>query len=229
MRVIAECTDGFEAADAIACLRPDVVFLDVFLPRLGGFAVCARLGELRPHIVFVSAASEHAARAYELPAIDYVLKPFDDHRLLAAVERVFRAKALRPSVPAEELRMLLGEIRGGKLEHLAVRSRRAILLLPLHDINRIEAHDNLVRIHLVGQTHLVRSILHAMASRLPAHRFMRVHREAIVNLAKVEEVVPWRRGDLRLVLYDRSVVPLGRRYCKDFEERLRSERLNVEQ
>jgi two-component system LytT family response regulator len=228
VRVVAECSDGLQAVDAIVRLRPDVAFLNVRLPRLDGFEVCARLGELRPHIVFISTTSDDAARAYELPAIDYLLKPFDDHRLLAAVERVVRAKAARPSMPAEELRMLLREIRGGKIAHLAVRSHRAILLLPVHDINWLEGHNNSVRIHVAGRTHLVRGTLNEMETRLPADRFMRVHRGAIVNLARVEEVVPWLHGDFRLVLYDRSVVPLGRRYHKGFEERLRIERLKVE-
>jgi two-component system LytT family response regulator len=225
--VIAECSDGLQAVDAIARLRPDAAFLDVGLPGLDGFAVCARLGELRPHVVFVSSSREDAARAFELPALDYVLKPFDDYRLLAAVERVFRAQAARPSMPADELRMLLREIRGGRVEHLPVRCRRATLLLPLDEINWIEAQNSSVRIHHGGQAHSMRATLTELEGRLPGDRFMRVHREAIVNLARVEEVMPWLSGDFRLVLYDRSVVPLGRRYRKDFEERLLVERLKA--
>jgi DNA-binding LytR/AlgR family response regulator len=226
VQVIAECSDDSQAMDAIARLRPDVAFVDVLLPRLGGFALCARLGELRPHIVFVSASTEHAARAFELPALDYILKPFDEHRLLAAAERAFRAQAARPSMPAEELRMLLRELRGRSVEQLAVHSGRTIVLLPLHEINWLETHMKSVRIHLADQTHLVRGTLSEMEGRLP-DRFMRVHREAIVNLTRVKEVVPWR-DDFRLVLYDGSVVPLGRRHRKDFEARLHIQRLKAE-
>jgi two-component system, LytTR family, response regulator len=229
LRVVAECADGFQAAESIGRLRPDVAFLDVQLAGLDGFAVCGQVGEFRPQIVFTSSSAEGAVRAYELPALDFILKPFADHRLLASVERVRQAMAARVAgIPAEELRALLREIRGGRPEHLAVRSRRAILLLPLAEINWVEAQNTAVRIHAGRRSHVLRSSLTEIEGRLPNDRFMRVHREAIVNLGRVQELLPWLHGDFRIVLYDGTMVPLGRRYRKDLEARLSIEKLRVE-
>jgi two-component system LytT family response regulator len=229
VRVVAECADGFQAAESIARLRPDVAFLDVQLPGLDGFAVCGQLGDFRPQVVFTSSSAEGAVQAYEIPAVDFLLKPFADHRLLQSLDRVRQATAMRVAgMPAEELRTLLREIRGGRPEHLAVRSRRAIKLLPVAEINWIEAQNTAVRIHAGRRSHVLRSSMTEIEGRLPSDRFMRVHREAIVNLSRVQELLPWLHGDFRIVLYDGTMVPLGRRYRKDLESRLSIERLRVE-
>src|SRR5579859_4627745 len=107
LRVVGECENGFEAAAAIDRLRPDVVFLDVHLMGMDGFAVCDHAGETRPHVVFTSSTAEGAVRAFERSALDFILKPFADHRLLTSLERVRQAVAVRNAgVPAEELRAL---------------------------------------------------------------------------------------------------------------------------
>jgi two-component system, LytTR family, response regulator len=229
LRVVAECTDGFQAADSIGRHRPDVAFLDLQLAGMDGLAVCGQFGEFRPQIVFTSSTAEGAVRAFELPAVDFVLKPFADHRLLASIERVRQAVAAKVGrVPVEEFRALLRETVGGRPEHLAVRSRRVILLLPLADISWVEAQGTSVRIHAGRKSHMLRSSLTAIEERLPADRFMRVHREAIVNLGRVQELLPWLHGDLRIVLCDGTMVPLARRYRKDLESKLSIARLPAE-
>jgi two-component system LytT family response regulator len=229
MRVIAECADGFRATESIGRLRPDVAFLDAQLAGLDGFAVCGEFSEYRPQIVFTSSTAEGAVRAFELAALDYLLKPFADHRLLLSVERIREATTARVAgVPADELRALAREIRGGRREHLAVRSRRAILLLPLGDINWVEAQNAGVRIHAGRRSHVLRSSLTEIEGRLPKDRFLRVHREAIVNLDRVQELLPWLHGDLRIVLNDGTMVPLGRRYRKKLESGLSIERSRCE-
>ena len=229
LRLIAECADGFQAAASMGRLRPDVAFLDVQLAGMDAFAVCSQMGEFRPQLVFTSSTAEGAVRAFELSALDFVVKPFADHRLLASVERVRHALAVSGGGPtAEELRTLLREIRGGRPEQLAVRSQRAILLLPLAEINWVEAQNTAVRIYAGRKSHLMRSSLTEIEGRLPSDRFMRVHREAIVNLGRVQELLPWLHGDYRIVLCDGTMVPLGRRYRKDLEARLSIERLRVD-
>src|SRR5579863_696502 len=117
-RVVADCTDGFEAATAIARLRPSAAFLDVNLPGLDGFSVCGQLGDMRPEIVFFGSAAADAVRAFELPALDYILKPFGDHRFQVSVERVRAAVAARlGGAQSLEFHMLLREIRARNPEH----------------------------------------------------------------------------------------------------------------
>jgi two-component system LytT family response regulator len=221
LQIVGECENGFQAATAIERLQPDVVFLDVHLLGMDGFAVCDHVGDTRPHIVFTSSTAEGAVGAFERSALDYLLKPFADHRLLASVERVREAMAERNAgVPAEELRALLREIRNGRPEHLAVRSQRATVLLPVAEIDWVEAQKTTVRIYASRKSHVFRSSLTDIERRLPGDRFIRVHREAIVNLARVQELLPWMHGDIRMVLYDGTMVPVGRHYRKNLETRL---------
>jgi two-component system, LytTR family, response regulator len=221
IHIVAECADGLRAAAAIGRLRPDVAFLNLQLSGLDGFAVCGQIGEWQPHLVFTSETTQGAVRAFELRALDFVVKPFPDHRLMVSVERVRQAMAAaNGDLHPEELRAQLREIRDGRPEQLAVRSRRAIVLLPMTAITWVEAQNAAVRVHLGRKSHVVRSTLAEIENRLPHDRFMRVHREAIVNLSRVQELLRWLRGDFRIVLSDGTMVPLGRRYRKDLEARL---------
>jgi two-component system LytT family response regulator len=229
IQVVAECSDGFEAASTIARLRPQVAFLGMQLEGLDGLGVCGQLGESRPEIVIVGSSSADAVRAYELPAIDFLLKPFSDYRLQIAVDRVREAIAKRfPGISADEVRSLFRELRGGRPEHLAVRAQGTVKLLPLGEISWIEAENKNVRIHARRRSHVIRASLTDLEEKLPRDRFKRVHREAIVNLTTVQEITPWQRADFRIVLYDGSIVPLGRRYRKDFEASLLIERLKYD-
>jgi two-component system LytT family response regulator len=223
VRIVAECTDGLQAFEAIARLRPHLAFLDVPLPHLDAFALCGRLGDLAPRVVFVTASGEHAARAFDLPALDYILKPFTDPRLFAAVDRA-REEIGR----SKTVRTLLREIQGRGSELLVVRSRGSRLhLLPLHEIVWVESHGTFVSIYTNERSHMTSSSIGEMEARLPTERFMRVNREAILNLAQVDEVRK-TRNDFELVLLDGTVLPLGRRYRKTFEERISRGRLAFE-
>jgi two-component system LytT family response regulator len=222
VRILAECSDGLQAAQAIARLRPDVAFLDVKMAGLDGLAVCDQLAGLHAKVVFVTAHSEYAVRAFELCALDYVLKPYADARLFLAVERARAAlRTDSAGTPNGELRSLLRDVRTGTLDQLAVRSKHAVLLVPIADIDWIEGADDYVRVHAAGQAHLIRSTMAEMERRLPADHFVRVQRAAIVNVLRVRELRNWLHKDLRIVLNDGTLVPLSQRYRKALAERLR--------
>jgi two-component system LytT family response regulator len=221
VRVIAECENGLETVRAIELFNPEVAFLDIRMPGLDGIALCDKLAESHPFVVFVTAFSEYAVRAFELRAVDYVLKPYSDERLKEAVARVRTAAAAGANgAPLGEVLDALRTLRSDRIEHLAIRTRRSIILVPVGDVDWIGAADNYVRLHIGKQAHLIRATMTDMESRLPLDRFLRVHREVIVNLTRVHELRPSAHGDFRIVLHDGSLLPLSRRYRRAFEERL---------
>jgi two-component system, LytTR family, response regulator len=223
VRIVAECSDGPQTLDAISRLRPQLAFMDVQLPRLDAFTLFARLGDLAPRVVLVTASPEYAARAFDIPALDFIVKPYSDHRLLAALDR-----AQETIGSAAAARTLLREVRGRGNELLVVRSRGNHLhLLPMHEIVWIESHGTSVRVHTTNKSHVVPHTIGEMEARLPKERFMRVNREAILNLAQIDEVRRVR-SDFELVLLDGSALALGRRYRKNFEQRIEMGRLALD-
>jgi len=193
--VVGECGDGREAVDAIRRLEPALVFLDVRLPDMSGFEVIERVGAGRkPVVIFVTAYDVHAVQAFEVEALDYVLKPIDSERLAQAVARARRR---------------LGSGGGARL---AVRDRGRTVLLDPNDVTRIEADGDYVRVHAVGATYLVRETLAAMEARLDGARFVRIHRSTIVQLQYVRQLR--RRHDARFVvtLADGTRLTSSRRY-----------------
>jgi two-component system LytT family response regulator len=208
--VVGEATNGLEAVERVESLRPELVLLDVQMPGLDGFEVLAALqdGEL-PHVVFVTAHDEHAVRAFEVRALDYLLKPVDRGRLRSAVDRVIEAG--RPGRDA--LRVLEDRPTAtSPLERFLVRERGRLRLVPVGDVDWIGAAGNYVELHVGDHTHLVRGTLNELESRLPERRFARVHRSTIVNLDRVRELQPWSHGDLLLVLHGGTELRLSRRY-----------------
>jgi two-component system LytT family response regulator len=190
--IAGECADGLAAVAAIEELAPDVVLLDVQMPEMDGFGVleCAR-PRRPPHVIFVTAHEEHALRAFEVAALDYVLKPFEDGRLFAALARAReRAPASWP---------------------LVVRMKGRRVLLRPDEIAWIEAAGYCARVHARGTAHALRESLDALERRLDPDRFRRVHRSAIVNLDHVAELGRAPSGAWRARLLDGTLVPISRR------------------
>jgi two-component system LytT family response regulator len=209
--VVAEAGNGAEAVAAIRKHRPELVFLDVQMPSLDGFAVIEQIGVDRmPAVVFVTAHDRHALKAFDVHAVDYLLKPFDTPRFDRAVERVRERSAGAPA--AREFRALLDTMREQRsyTERLLVQDRDRTLLVNVRDLIWIEAADNYVRLHLAGANYLLHDSIRSLEQRLDPATFLRVHRSAIVHLDRIREIQQWFGGGRMLILSDGSRVTVSR-------------------
>jgi two-component system LytT family response regulator len=200
--VVGESVGGAEAAAAVVRLQPHVIFLDIRIPDLDGFRVLESLApELIPEVVFVTAHDEYAVKAFEVHALDYVLKPFTRRRFDAAVERVrqrLQNEAREPRTRFLEWLRQTSEA-GRDPDRLVVKSNGRILFLPAIQIEWIEAQGDYAVVH-AKENHLVRDTMHGLESRLNPRRFVRIHRSAIINLDFVGEMKPIWSGDYRVTL-----------------------------
>lgn len=215
VRVVGEAANGAEAIERIRKMRPDLVFLDVQMPGMDGFAVIEKLREGLPTaVVFVTAHDEYAIRAFEVEALDYLLKPFDRLRLRQTLDRVRRQLRQEPGEFVEKLRRLLaaGSDARRPLRRLAIRSGGRIQSLPVNDVQWFEAADNYLKIHTGRAVHLLRETLSELERRLDPDVFIRVHRSAIVKIDGIREVESLFHGDYEVVLRTGARVPVGRKY-----------------
>jgi len=225
VQVIAECSDGREAAAAIREHAPDLVFLDIQIPELDGFEVLSSLDlDELPVIVFVTAYDEYALRAFDVHALDYLLKPVARERFRETLERARgRVREHRAAgVVDERLLALHAERQAGPLParyltRIAVRTAGRAYFVRADEIDWIEAADNYARLHAAGTSHLVRETLRTLEAKLDPRAFLRVHRSAIVNVDAIRELQPWFHGDHVMILRSGARLTCSRRY----DERLR--------
>lgn len=217
IEVVGECGDGAAAIDAITGLAPDLIFLDIQMPEVGGFDVVEAIGVARmPAVVFVTAYDEHALRAFDVHAVDYVLKPIDGNRFRIAVERARRRLALATAqVDRSRIAAALEEL--GRPVHdyakrLAIKGDGRVILVDVDDVDRFEAAGNYVEVHSGARHHLLRETMTSLEARLDPARFVRVSRSSIVNAARVRELQPMFSGDFAVVLRDGTKVAGSRRY-----------------
>lgn len=216
---IAGACSGIDAAAQIAQTKPDLVFLDVQMPGVDGFDVIAQVGlAAMPPIVFVTAYDQYAVRAFDVHAIDYVLKPYDDRRLLAALSRAKQRIAERQSSTATLSEVLADHPR--TLHRFAVRERDRVMFVDATDVDALEAADDYVELHVGDTVHLMRERLGDLEARLDPAQFARIHRSTIVNLARVRELHPLVRGDALVVLEGGATFRLSRSRRDEFERRL---------
>jgi two-component system LytT family response regulator len=222
--VIGEASNGAEAVRMVAKLSPDLVLLDVQMPEIDGFSVVAQLDPAHlPMIVFVTAHDAYALKAFDVHAVDYVLKPVARDRLLQAVARAkTRLVSADGSSGAENLMRFVEEMKTSRVaDRLAIRVDGKHLLLVIDSVDWIEAVDDYVRIHIGKSSHLVRGTLTSFHAKLPA-AFMRIHRSAIVNTTRIREIFPNDQGDYRITLQDGTRLPSGRSYRTVVADFLRS-------
>jgi two-component system LytT family response regulator len=207
VEIVAEASGGVEAVEAIRAARPDLVFLDVQMPDLDGFGVVEALGtEALPHVVFVTAHDHYALRAFEVHALDYVLKPVGPERFAKALARAREAVARRAEPADLEARVArlveaLGE-RPRYPERILVTAEERGVLLDVDRIDWVEADRNYVVLHAGGASHRMRGTIEAVTRRLDPQRFARVNRSSVVRLESIREVHPWFHGEYRIVLAD---------------------------
>lgn len=216
--VMGEARDGAEALTQARALAPGLLFLDIQMPGLTGFEVLEQLPPPRPQIIFATAYDTHALAAFDAHAVDYLLKPFDEGRFKAALDRAWAllqdGRGEGPSMKA-----LLAALARRPLERLVVRDGDRWIPLPLRAVRRMSAEGKQVRLYSDLGEHLVRLSLQDLEARLDAHRFVRVHRSDIVALEAVAHLEPWDHGDALLVLKGGGNVVLSRTYRKTFLER----------
>jgi two-component system LytT family response regulator len=224
VEILADCADGVDAIEAIRARRPELVFLDVQMPEVNGFEVLETIApEEVPLVIFVTAFDEHAVRAFEVHALDYLLKPFEDERFRDALRRAkeHRAEEQRREEVTRILAML-GETRGtrGGMRRMMVRSGGHISFLRTADIDWIEAQGDYVSLHCQGKKHLVRDNIGTLGERLGAETFARIHRSTIVNIGRIKELQPLFHGDYTVVLVDGTRLTMSRSFREKFFEQV---------
>jgi len=224
IRVVAECSNGAEAIEAVQAMRPDLILLDVQMPEVGGFAVLEALkDEWLPPVIFITAYDHYAVRAFEFHALDYLLKPFDRERFQTAIERAKR-QIRRDSGARMDARILalLEEMRETPRysERLVVKTGGRVFFLNTDEIDWVEAEGNYVSIHTGKKSYLLRETITSLESQLDPKEFVRIHRSAIVRLDRIKELQPWSHGEYHVLLQDGTRLTLSRSYREKLQAAL---------
>lgn len=224
VQIVGESCNGREALEAIRTQSPDLIFLDVQMPEVGGFEVLAALGkETIPYVIFVTAYDQYAVRAFEVQALDYLLKPFDQERFDVSWQRA-KAQLLRDRNGGVDQRILalLEELRAGRsyLERLVIKAAGRIYFLETNEIDWIEAEGNYVSVHSAKKTHLMRETISSLEAQLDPKKFVRIHRSSIVRLDFIQELQPWFHGEYRVILKDGTQLTLSRNHRDKLQEAL---------
>ena len=236
IEIVDECRNGREAVKAINTLSPDLIFLDIQMPELDGFDVLARVGPERIQaIIFVTAFDQYALKAFEVHALDYLLKPFDDERFAFALRRAKSqieareinrvSKRLLTLLEERELHRQTGDDSMGEksyLTRLMVKASGRVVLLKVGDIDFIEADGNYAKLHVGRKAHLLREKMHDLEGRLDPAQFVRIHRSVIVNLDRIKELHPHFNGDYIVILEDGRQLRLSRTRRENLEARLKT-------
>lgn len=224
IEVVGECVDGRQAVAAIHEQHPDLVFLDVQMPAIDGFGVIEQVGaDEIPAVVFVTAYDQYALKAFEVHAIDYLLKPFGRGRFQQAlVHARAHLERRRAGDLGRRLLALVHDIKAEpqRLDRLVVKSGGRVFFLRTDELDWIEASGNYVRLHLNDEAHLFRETMHNMEARLDPRRFVRIHRSRIVNADRIKEMQPWFNGESVVVLHNGTRLTLSRGYREKLQERL---------
>jgi two-component system LytT family response regulator len=207
VEIVGVCNDGTSAVETIDRTQPDLVFLDVQMPGMDGFEVIENLDPTKlPAVVFVTAHDGHAIRAFEIHALDFLLKPFDQTRFEKALERARTQIGKSQAGPAIDSRIvsLLEELREERKypERLIVKSSGRVFFVRTEEIDWVEASGNYVKIHTKSEAHLLRESMKNMEAKLDPKTFVRIHRSAIVNIDRIKELEPWFHGEYIVIMRD---------------------------
>ena len=207
VEVVAECANGFEAVKAVAELKPDLLFLDVQMPKLDGFEVLELIGE-GPAVIFVTAYDQYALRAFEAHAVDYLLKPFGADRLKVALERT--KERLGGGLPPPAELAAAARPPAQYLERIVVKDGSRVHIIPVSKLDYAEAQDDYVALAVEGKKHLKQQTLSNLEKALDPERFLRIHRSYIVNLDRLGKVEPYGKDTHVVVLTTGAQLPVSR-------------------
>ena len=217
LELVGECAGGHEAVAAIQAHKPDLVFLDIQIPELDGFGVLKAVGVAEmPAVIFVTAYDRYALQAFDVNALDYLLKPYNRERFRKAVERA-RAH-LSNGAKGELNERLLSLLENFKtepprhLERLMIKSAGRVFFLRAEELDWIEAEGNYLRVHAGRESHLIRETMNRLASKLDPDKFLRIHRSTLVNIERIKELQPLFSGDYAVILRDGKQLTLSRSY-----------------
>jgi len=230
--IVGEAGNGKEAVSAIQKLEPDLLFLDVQMPEMDGFQVLQTIGPSRiPMVVFVTAYDRYALQAFEVYALDYLLKPFDRERfekaLVRARTQLDQEKRKDLTQGLQALMEELSRVRQGGslatpgpkfLERLAIKASGRIFFLRAQDIDYIESEGNYIRVHTGKESHLIREAMSVLETQLDPKKFLRIHRCTIVNVDRIQELQPWFHGEYRVILRNGVQLTLSRSYREKLRE-----------
>jgi two-component system, LytTR family, response regulator len=216
LEIVGQCGDGQTAVEKIQSEKPDLVLLDVQMPELDGFAVVEAIGaDQMPAVIFVTAHEKFALKAFDVHAIDYLLKPYDRERFETAINRA-KDQLTRAKSGDLQSRMtaLLGEIKTQPktANRLVVKTEGRVLLLKNEDVDWIEAADNYIILHVAAETHMLRETMTSIEARLPTEKFIRVNRSTIVNIDRIKELQPLFHGEYVIILKNGTKLTLSRGY-----------------
>ena len=208
IQIVAECCNGFEAVKAVSDHVPDMLLLDIQMPKLDGFEVVELLDPGLP-VVFVTAYDEHALRAFEVHAVDYLLKPFSGERLATAIERARTRKGRKPEVSYQALAQA-ARPHQSHIQRITVRDGARLNVIAIDDVDFIEARDDALAIHVGPIEHLKPQRLAALCDRLDPERFIRVHRSFVVNIERISRIELYAKDSRIAVLADGRRIPVSR-------------------
>jgi two-component system LytT family response regulator len=224
VEVIGECLNGREAIEAIKTHAPDLIFLDVQMPEVGGFAVLEALTkEQMPFVIFVTAYDQYAVRAFEVNALDFLLKPFDRKRFKIAWQKAkARIQRERNELLDQRILSLLQGLKAepNYLERLVLKTNGRIFFLDTDEVDWIEAEGNYVSVHSGEKSYLLRDTISGLDLQLDPKKFLRIHRSAIVRIEKIQELQPLFHGDYRVIMRDGTQLTLSRNYRDKLQEAL---------
>ncbi|MDZ7262087.1 MAG: LytTR family DNA-binding domain-containing protein [candidate division KSB1 bacterium] len=214
IEIVAECRDAHEAYEAITRYQPDLLFLDIQLPEINGFELLEMLDEI-PQIIFSTAYDQYAIKAFEVNAVDYLLKPYDEDRFKIAVERALKHIQLQEYTRATVEKLLQTVHDSQKyLQRLLIKQSGKIVILSCHEIHWVEAMDDYVEIHTNKESYLIQQSMNLLETRLNPDQFIRVHRSYIVNIDAIKEIISYSPGRYRLLLKNGKEISLSRSGAK---------------
>jgi len=208
IEIVAECANGFEAVKAVSELAPDLLFLDIQMPKLNGFEVLELVGP-GPAVIFITAYDQYALRAFEVHAVDYLLKPFTPERLTEALERVRQRMERNEASPVPAL-VKQARASGKPVERVLVKDGSRVHVIPVEKIDYIEAQDDYVGIKAGGKEYLKQDRMAELESLLPPERFIRIHRSYILNIDRLMRLEPYAKDSRVAILADGTQLPVSR-------------------